>query len=93
MKQVLIKKGMAYIEHVPAPIVGEDSLLVHVYYSCISVGTEMSVVRSSGGSLLKKVLKEPEKVVRAIDNLKNEGLFETIQKVQGKLEKKHSDGI
>lgn len=86
MKQVLIKKGKAYTEDVPAPTVGENTVLVQVYYSCISVGTEMSGVISSGESLIKKALKQPEKITKVINNVKKEGLFRTIQKVQGKLE-------
>ena len=86
MKQVLIKKGKALIEEVPAPTVGEDSVLVQVYYSCISVGTELSSISSSGESLLKKALNQPEKIMRVIDNIKKNGLGQTIQKVQSKLE-------
>ena len=48
MKQVFIKKGKAYTEGVPAPIIDENTVLVQVYYSCISVGTEMSGVIASG---------------------------------------------
>lgn len=86
MKQVLIKRGKAYSEEVPAPMVSENTALVQVYYSCISVGTEMSGVISSGGSLIKKALKQPQKVTKAINNVKKEGLIRTIQKLQGKLE-------
>lgn len=86
MKQVLIKRGKAYSEEVPAPMVSENTVFVQVYYSCISVGTEMSSVTSSGESLLKKALRKPEGVTKVINNIKKEGLFRTIQKVQGKLE-------
>ena len=86
MKQVLIKKGKAYSEVVPAPMVSENTVLVQVYYSCISAGTEMSSVTSSGESMLKKALSKPEGVTKVINNIKKEGLFTTIQKVQGKLE-------
>ncbi len=41
MKQLLIKKGKAFTGELPAPMVGEDNVLVQVGYSCISVGTEM----------------------------------------------------
>ena len=86
MKQVLIKKGKIYSEEVPAPMVSENTVLVKVYYSCISSGTEISSVMSSGESLLKRALKQPEKVKKIIPNVKNEGLIRTIQKLQGKLE-------
>lgn len=86
MKQILIKKGKAYAEEVPAPVVSENTVLVQVYYSSISVGTEVSGIASSGESAFKKVLKQPQKIVKAIDNIKKEGLLKTIQKIQGKPE-------
>lgn len=46
MKQVLIKNGSAVVEDVPAPHVEAGAVLVEVEYSCISVGTEMSGLRS-----------------------------------------------
>jgi len=85
MKQVLIKKGKAYTENIPAPMISKNTVLVQVYYSCISAGTELSSVISSGESLFKKVLRQPEKVIKAIDNIKNKGLAKTIQKIQGEL--------
>lgn len=87
MKQVLIKKGKAYSEEVPAPMVNESTILVQVYYSCISIGTEIAGVKSSGESLLKKALKQPEKVIKVMNNVGKEGLSRTIKKVQSKLEK------
>jgi len=86
MKQVLIKRGKAYSEEVPAPIVNENTILVQVYYSCISTGTEIAGVKASGESLLKKALIQPEKVTKVMNNLIKEGLSITIKKVQGKLE-------
>ena len=52
MKQLLIKKGRVYAEEVPAPTITENTVLVRVYYSCISAGTEMSDIASSGESLI-----------------------------------------
>jgi len=86
MKQVLIKRGKAYSEEVPAPMVNENTVLVQVYYSCISIGTEIAGVKASGESLLKKALIQPEKVTKVMNNLIKEGLSRTIKKVQGKLE-------
>ena len=54
MKQALIKKGKVYAEEVPAPVVEEGHVLIKVVNSCISVGTELSGVTSSGESLIKK---------------------------------------
>jgi len=82
VKQVLIKKGRAYTEEVPAPVVSPNTILVQVYYSCISVGTEMSGLLASGESLIKKGLKQPGKVAKVWTNIKTDGLFRSIQKIQ-----------
>ncbi len=62
MKQVLHRKGEIIVEEVPVPIVRDNNVLVQVAYSCISTGTEISGVTSSGESLLQRALKEPDKV-------------------------------
>lgn len=86
MKQVLIKKGRVYTEDVPAPTVSENTILVKVHYSCISVGTEITNVLSSGKSLFNRALRQPKKVAKVINNVKKEGIYRTIQKVQEKLD-------
>ncbi len=35
MKQVFSKKGNIIVEEVPAPLISDNEVLVHVYYSCI----------------------------------------------------------
>jgi len=87
MKQLLIKKGKVYGEKVPAPTISENTVLVQVYYSCISAGTEVSDIASSGESLITKALRQPDKIVKVMDKVKKEGLVGTIQKVQEKLER------
>jgi predicted dehydrogenase/threonine dehydrogenase-like Zn-dependent dehydrogenase len=86
MKQALIKKGKVYAEEVPAPVVEEGHVLIKVVNSCISVGTELSGVTSSGESLIKKALKQPEKVKKVIEIAKTEGILSAYQKIKGKLE-------
>ncbi len=86
MKQVLIKKGQVRVEEVPAPLVSENEVLVHVYYSCISAGTEMAGIISSGMPLYKKALKQPQNVKKVLNTLKTQGLLKTIAKVKDKIE-------
>lgn len=62
MKQALVKKGIVIGEEVPAPVVSEGSVLIKVVNSCISAATEMSGVTSSGTPLIKRILKQPEKI-------------------------------
>lgn len=74
------------MEEVPAPQVEAGKVLVKTLYSCISVGTEMSGVRSSGVPLWKRALKEPEKVKKVLHMIASDGLEKTQQLVKGKLE-------
>lgn len=86
MKQVLLKKGEVIVEEVPAPIIRDNSVLIQVAYSCISAGTEISGVTSSGQSLLQRALKEPDKVKKALSLAKTQGFSSTIARVRGKFD-------
>lgn len=92
MKQVFIRKGKIVIEEVPIPTISEDEMLVEVYYSCISAGTEIANVDSSGRPLIKKVMERPQDVKRTIESMKKEGLIRTIGKVVNKIEARHTTG-
>ena len=86
MKQVLIKRGQAIVANVPSPKVNDDTILVQVKCSCISIGTEMAGVRNSGIPLWKKALEQPEKVKKVFSMAMKEGLGKTKEIVRGKLE-------
>ena len=86
MKQVLIKRGQAVVADVPCPQVNDDSILVQVQCSCISIGTEMAGVRNSGMPLWKKALNQPDKVKKVLSMALADGIGKTKQIVRGKLE-------
>ena len=86
MKQVLIKRGCAVAENIPAPQVEPDKILVRVANSCISIGTEMSGVRASSVPLWKRALKERDKVKKVLDMVAEKGVAQTRELVKGKLE-------
>ena len=86
MRQVLIRKGQLLLANVPSPLVEPGSVLVEVAYSLISTGTELSSVQSSGQSLVKKALEQPEKIRKLWDHLRSQGIQKTIAKVQGQLD-------
>lgn len=86
MKQVLIKRGCAVAEDVPAPQIEPDKILVRVVNSCISIGTEMSGVRASAVPLWKRALKERDKVKKVLDMVAEKGVAQTRELVKGKLE-------
>lgn len=85
MKQVLIKKGEAVVEDVPAPLPSKGNILVSVFYSCISVGTEIAGIRTTSLPLWKRALKQPENVKKVFESVSNIGIKKTKQLVQGHL--------
>lgn len=86
MKQALIKKGTAVAAKIPAPQVDDDKILVKVVNSCISIGTEMSGVATSGTPLWKRALNEPQNVKKVLDKLAADGLSKTVGLVKSKLD-------
>ena len=85
MKQVLIKQGQAVLEEVPAPEVEPGTVLVRVSHSCISAGTEMSGVKSSGEPLWKKALRKPEKIAEVAQMVMTQGVARTRSAIEGKF--------
>jgi predicted dehydrogenase/threonine dehydrogenase-like Zn-dependent dehydrogenase len=86
MKQVLIHKGSAIVGEVPAPGVEAGEVLVKVRVSCLSVGTEMSGVRSSAVPLWKRALEQPEKVAAVAQMIATQGVRRTWNLVEEKLD-------
>lgn len=83
MQQALIKNGKIQSVEVPNPGVTPGSVLIKTVYSCISAGTEGSVIASSKPkSLIRAALEQPEKVEKAWQLLKEKGLSSTINKVR-----------
>ncbi|MGH8139431.1 MAG: bi-domain-containing oxidoreductase [Steroidobacteraceae bacterium] len=82
---MLIKDGSVILVYVPAPLVGRHNILVSVGYSCISAGTEMVSVRSSGMPLYKRALRQPENVRRVVAMAREQGLRYTLDRVRGQL--------
>jgi len=92
MKQVFIKKGKVIVDEVPAPLISVNEVLVHVYYSCISSGTEVSGIEKSGKPLFKKIIDKPQNIRKVLDLLKNKGLSKTIRKVKSKVDSQTPTG-
>lgn len=82
MKQVLIQKGTAVVENVPAPLIKLGHVLVEVSHSLISTGTELAGINQSRKSLLQKAIEQPEKIQKLVGYLRDQGINKTISKVQ-----------
>lgn len=92
MKQVILKKGKAVVEDIPAPFVESGTVLVAVENSCISIGTEMSSLKNSSMPLWKRAMKQPENVKKAMEMLKAQGLAKTMSVVNGRIEAGNASG-
>jgi predicted dehydrogenase/threonine dehydrogenase-like Zn-dependent dehydrogenase len=82
MQQVLIQQGQVSVERVPAPVAEAGTILVRVDHSCISVGTEMSGIRSAAVPLWKRAMAKPRHVVKAAQLVAREGLSEARRTVR-----------
>ncbi|MFO7369521.1 MAG: bi-domain-containing oxidoreductase [Bacteroidales bacterium] len=78
MLQALIRNGHVNTEEVPTPVVRKGRVLIRVVYSCISAGTEMAGVSSTGKSPLRTILEQPEKIMKILNMLRSEGLSKLV---------------
>jgi len=87
MKQVFIQKGKAIIDKTPLPFYDENSALIRVTHSMVSVGTEVSsLMKSKKSSLKGHILKHPVKALRIVNLIKKRGIYGVLQYVK-KLQK------
>jgi predicted dehydrogenase len=84
MKQVIIKKGVAVVEQLPAPKIGAGEVLVSVRNSCISVGTELANMQNSSIPLWKRALNQPEKILVFGNTIVERGIKSAVQLIQEK---------
>jgi predicted dehydrogenase/threonine dehydrogenase-like Zn-dependent dehydrogenase len=61
-------------------------VLIRTAASCISAGTEMATVTSSGESIVEKARRKPELIKRGIDMVLTRGIKATLETVRGKLD-------
>ncbi|MDI6746178.1 MAG: bi-domain-containing oxidoreductase [Rhodocyclaceae bacterium] len=85
MRQVLVSGGAVRLEEVPAPMVEPGTVLVRMDHSCISIGTEMTGVKSTGLPLWKRALRQPQNVKKVVDMVLADGLAQTRRLVQERL--------
>lgn len=87
MKQILQNRqsGKASVVQVPVPVVQRGRVLVRTVASLISAGTEKAAVELGRKSLLRRAREQPELVKKVFEKVKTEGLFNTFDAVQAKL--------
>ena len=74
MKQALIYKGKVVKSTVPDPVLGDKQVKIRVKSSCISPGTETANVHASGQSLLQKGWAQPQRFIKALHVLRQDGV-------------------
>lgn len=92
MKQVFIRKGRAIVTDVPVPSIEPGQILVRVRVSCLSIGTEMSGIRSSAVPMWKRALRQPEKVATALRMAASQGVRRAWEMVEEKRDAAHPTG-
>jgi threonine dehydrogenase-like Zn-dependent dehydrogenase/predicted dehydrogenase len=93
MKQLFLNKGKVFFANVPMPILEDNNIIVKVYYSFISSGTEISTISESEKSLIKKFSENSSKHINKITGaLKTDGLQGTLSLIKSKLKEVSSLG-
>lgn len=87
MRQVFLEKGIITVKEVCEPILSENNILIEVYYSCISPGTEGSTIANAQKSLFSTIPLKLPKVLMSIAKNGIEGTKALIkEKLAGNLQ-------
>ena len=88
MKQVIqnYNTGELILAEVPAPSLGNNSLLIRTETSLVSVGTERYMLDLAKKSLIGKALARPDLVKQVINKVQTEGLGEAWRQSKGRLD-------
>lgn len=86
MFQGIIKKGKVIPVEVPPPELEKGMVLIKVFYSCISAGTEMKEFAKSKKPLIQRALQQPDKVKKVFEVVRTEGFSVAYNKILSKLE-------
>jgi predicted dehydrogenase/threonine dehydrogenase-like Zn-dependent dehydrogenase len=95
MIQAILRNGKILPEEVPVPAVRTGCILIKVINSCISAGTEVSAVTSSGKKFIEKSLENPENIRKFLHKLRSGNLVGLYKKVRSRKEqsdKKSQEG-
>ena len=88
MRQIFTQSGNIVTEEVPAPVCGDNGVLVSNARSLISVGTETMSLQGGKGAvgIASKALSNPELVHKAIEMVRRDGLRKTIKVIKGQTD-------
>ncbi len=88
MKQLLqnYKSGEMSVKEIPEPVIMPGNVLVQNHFSLISSGTEKNTVKTAQSSLAGKAKQRPDLVKQVLNQVKKNGLKETIELVKNRLD-------
>jgi predicted dehydrogenase/threonine dehydrogenase-like Zn-dependent dehydrogenase len=86
LKQVLIRRGSPIVVDVPAPQPTANSILVDVYCSLISAGTEVAGIAASPKSIVREAIQDPSKVAKGLRMIRETGLQRTFALVNTEID-------
>ncbi len=88
MKQLIqsYKTGELGLFDVPAPVCGDNGVVIRTRSSLVSAGTEKMIVDLAKKSLIGKAQARPDLVKQVITKMKQEGIKNTLEKVFTKLD-------
>lgn len=88
MKQIFQNLKTGSTEHIecPYPQCKTGNVLIETKASLISLGTERMLVEFSKSGLIQKARQQPEKVKQVFDKIKTDGLLETYQSINNRLD-------
>jgi predicted dehydrogenase len=92
VKQVFFHQGALVVDEVPSPAPEAGCVLVRTAFSCVSTGTELAGLRSSGKPLWSRILTEPHNVRKAVAMVRTRGISETLRAVRGAVEARSPTG-
>lgn len=92
MKQAFIRKGQVILQEIPQPAIKKGFVKIQVANSTVSAGTEMSAVKGTQKSIVKRAIEDPSKVFQVIDYVKNQGLRYAQNKINYVTEKLNNIG-
>jgi len=92
VKQVFATRQGILVNDVPAPGLEPGTILVRTEHSCISVGTEMSGLRSLKKPLWRRAMEEPEKLMKLARHIRSEGAAKTRALLRAQLSAAHPVG-
>ena len=89
MRQIVqsLKTGNTEIVEFPAPKLKPGHILIETTYSLVSIGTERTTVSGTKESLLSRAKKNPDKILKLLQLIKDNGIKKSISSVSSQIDR------